>query len=244
MEILGDPDTLFGDDMPGVKEEKEDPGKDPVKLMGARTTKLGVRTELLPMLPKLESVLKNGIQTEPFTSKDGRMSTNVMSYPELPFSPPPGVSPSAGIQQKKNDSGGTNNIDLSEIISTSPFLQLQNEDVLASLAGSQDYKEFKLLVAKNGNMAEQEVELLIMYVTAGMASPTPAGLLDSQINMATESRILQTSLNLDTSLGTQGKNALKLVVEADRISKLGHYGIVCTLDHNPLAKIFWLLHSM
>ena len=59
MEIFGDPDTHFGDDMPGVKEEKEDPGKDPVKL--------GVRTELLPMLPTLESVVKNGIQTEPFT---------------------------------------------------------------------------------------------------------------------------------------------------------------------------------
>ena len=175
MEIFGDPDTHFGDDMPGVKEEKEDPGKDPVKL--------GVRTELLPM-----HGLQNEIQTEPFTSKDGRMSTNVMSYPELPFSPPPGVSPSAGIQQKKNDSGGANDIDLSKIISTSPFLQLQNKDVLAALAGSYDSKEFKLLVAANGNMADREADLLNMFVIAGTASSTSSGQLTSTVNLATETK--------------------------------------------------------
>ena len=93
-------------------------------------------------------------------------------------------------------------------------------------------------------MAEQEEDLLTMYVTASMASLTPSGLLGSPINLATETKILQMSLNLETVLGKQGEGTLKLVVEADRISKLGHYRIVCTLDHNPLAKIFWLLHSM
>ena len=144
-----------------------------------------------------------------------------MSYPAIPVA--------EGGQPRKNHDSWAYENDLAEIIDSSPFLKLQDEDVLTALVGSKDFEAFKLLVAANGNVTDHEVDLLTMFVIGDTASSTSSGQLTSTVNLATETKVLQTSLKLKRDLGPQGEGALKLVVAVDRISKLGNYGVVCTL---------------
>mmetsp|Transcript_29739 Transcript_29739/g.40345 ORF Transcript_29739/g.40345 Transcript_29739/m.40345 type:complete len:124 (+) Transcript_29739:651-1022(+) len=113
-----------------------------------------------------------------------------------------------------------------------------------AMVESNEYASFKQLIIVNGSVTDDEVTILTMFVLGGTPPSTPAALINSSLNLPTETRNILAAFQLKTILGVQGEKASKLIVEAEQLSKLGHYGIVSTLDHNPSVKILWLLHSV
>ena len=113
-----------------------------------------------------------------------------------------------------------------------------------AMVESNEYAAFKQLIIVNGSVTDDEVAILTMFVLGGTPPSTPAALTNSSLNLPTETRNILAAFQLKTVLGVQGEKASKLIVEAEQLSKLGHYGIVSTLDHNPLVKILWLFHSV
>ena len=104
-----------------------------------------------------------------------------------------------------------------------------------AIVESNEYASFKQLICKNGNVTDDEVVILTMFVLGGTP---PSALINSPLNLPTETRNILAAFQLKTVLGVQGEKASKLIVEAEQLSKLGHYGIVSTLDHNPLRSVY------
>ena len=162
-----------------------------------------------------------------------------MAYPSTPVSDNQGGKTPSGNKATWGDSE-----DLDDLISKSSFLQKKDPEVLMAIVESDEYASFKQLICENGNVTDDEVAILTMFVLGGTPPSTPAALINSSLNLPTETRNILAAFQLKTVLGVQGEKASKLIVEAEQLSKLGHYGIVSTLDHNPLVKILWLFHSV